>query len=56
MSRAIDLARRANDDLAETVRGNPDRFGGFATLATQDPTPQPPNWSVPLPNWALSVD
>ncbi|HYR16237.1 MAG TPA: amidohydrolase family protein [Mycobacterium sp.] len=37
MSRAIDLARRANDDLAETVRGNPDRFGGFATLATQDP-------------------
>ena len=34
---AIDLARRANDDLAETVRENPDRFGGFATLATQDP-------------------
>ncbi len=37
VARAIDLARRANDDLAETVRGNPDRFGGFATLATQDP-------------------
>jgi 2,3-dihydroxybenzoate decarboxylase len=36
-ARAIDVARRANDDLAETVRGNPDRFGGFATLATQDP-------------------
>jgi len=34
---AIDLARRANDDLAETVRGNPQRFGGFATLATQEP-------------------
>jgi 2,3-dihydroxybenzoate decarboxylase len=34
---AIDLARRANDDLAETVRGSPNRFGGFATLATQDP-------------------
>lgn len=34
---AIDLARRANDDLAETVRANPTRFGGFATLATQDP-------------------
>ena len=34
---AIDLARRANDDLAETVRKNPSRFGGFATLATQDP-------------------
>ncbi|MCV7289499.1 amidohydrolase [Mycolicibacterium wolinskyi] len=37
VARAIDLARRANDDLAETVRENPDRFGGFATLATQDP-------------------
>jgi predicted TIM-barrel fold metal-dependent hydrolase len=37
VAHAIDLARRANDDLAETVRGNPDRFGGFATLATQDP-------------------
>ncbi|WP_101949704.1 amidohydrolase family protein [Mycobacterium sp. 3519A] len=34
---AVDLARRANDDLAETVRGNPSRFGGFATMATQDP-------------------
>jgi 2,3-dihydroxybenzoate decarboxylase len=34
---AIDLARRANDDLAETVRATPHRFGGFATLATQDP-------------------
>lgn len=34
---AIDMARRANDDLAETVRGKPSRFGGFATLATQDP-------------------
>ena len=37
VARAIDLAARANDDLAETVRANPDRFGGFATLATQDP-------------------
>jgi predicted TIM-barrel fold metal-dependent hydrolase len=37
VARASDLARRANDDLAETVRGNPNRFGGFATLATQDP-------------------
>lgn len=35
--RAVDLARRANDDLAESVRGTPNRFGGFATLATQDP-------------------
>ena len=37
VARAVDLARRANDDLAETVRGKPDKFGGFATLATQDP-------------------
>jgi predicted TIM-barrel fold metal-dependent hydrolase len=37
VTHAVDLARRANDDLAETVRGNPNRFGGFATLATQDP-------------------
>ena len=36
-ARAIDLARGANDTLAETVRENPHRFGGFATLATQDP-------------------
>jgi 2,3-dihydroxybenzoate decarboxylase len=37
VARAIELARGANDDLAETVRANPNRFGGFATLATQDP-------------------
>jgi 2,3-dihydroxybenzoate decarboxylase len=34
VARAVDHARRANDDLAETVRANPTRFGGFATLAT----------------------
>jgi 2,3-dihydroxybenzoate decarboxylase len=37
VARAVDYARRANDDLAESVRENPDRFGAFATLATQDP-------------------
>jgi 2,3-dihydroxybenzoate decarboxylase len=37
VARAIDYARRANDDLADTVRATPQRFGGFATLATQDP-------------------
>lgn len=36
-AQATNLARRANDDLAETVRANPTRFGGFAALATQDP-------------------
>lgn len=37
-TRATDNARRANDDLAETTRRHPRRFGGFAALATQDPT------------------
>ncbi|KAA0115911.1 amidohydrolase family protein [Mycolicibacterium sp. P9-22] len=37
VARAVDLASRANDDLAETIRANSARFGGFATLATQDP-------------------
>jgi 2,3-dihydroxybenzoate decarboxylase len=36
-ARVVDNARRANDNLAETVRATPQRFGGFATLATQDP-------------------
>ncbi|KZS67568.1 amidohydrolase family protein [Mycobacterium ostraviense] len=35
--RAVDGARRANDDLAETIAAMPDRFGAFATLAPQDP-------------------
>ena len=33
----IELARAANDRLAETVRAHPDRFAGFATLPWQDP-------------------
>jgi predicted TIM-barrel fold metal-dependent hydrolase len=36
-SRAIDNARRANDDLAGSISRNPHRFGGFASLPTQDP-------------------
>jgi 2,3-dihydroxybenzoate decarboxylase len=35
--RAIDLARRANDLLAEAVGRWPDRFAGFAALPMQDP-------------------
>jgi len=31
------LARAANDRMAETVRGRPDRFQGFATLPTTAP-------------------
>ena len=36
-SQAVDLARAANDRLAEAVRANPTRFGGFATLPWQNP-------------------
>ena len=35
--RAIELARRANDALAEQVRKRPDRFSAFAALPMQDP-------------------
>ena len=34
---AVALQTASNDLLAETVRGRPDRFQGFATLATPDP-------------------
>ena len=34
--KAADLARRANDALAEVVAKRPDRFQGFAALAMQD--------------------
>jgi predicted TIM-barrel fold metal-dependent hydrolase len=34
---AVPLARRANDRLRETVRNNPERFAGFATLPAADP-------------------
>jgi len=35
--KAIELARRANDKLAELVAKRPDRFAGFAALPMQDP-------------------
>ncbi|NIJ08154.1 2,3-dihydroxybenzoate decarboxylase [Sphingomonas vulcanisoli] len=34
---AIDIARRANDQLAEQIARRPDRFRGFAALPLQDP-------------------
>lgn len=37
VAQAIDLARRANDYLAEQVAKRPDRFQGFAALPMQDP-------------------
>lgn len=33
----VKLARGANDRLAETIKANPDRLAGFATLPTADP-------------------
>ena len=35
---AVPLAREANDVLAPAVRKHPDRFAGFATLPTSDPS------------------
>ena len=35
--RAAEIARKANDYLAEAVRKRPDRFQGLAALAMQDP-------------------
>jgi gamma-resorcylate decarboxylase len=37
VKRAVELARRANDVLAEEVAKRPDRFVGVAALAMQDP-------------------
>lgn len=36
-ARAVEIARKANDYLAEQVRKRPDRFQGLAALAMQDP-------------------
>jgi gamma-resorcylate decarboxylase len=36
-ARAAEIARRANDYLADQVRKRPDRFQGLAALAMQDP-------------------
>ena len=35
--KAIEVATRANDHLAEAVAKHPDRFAGFAALPMQDP-------------------
>ncbi|MGI4737274.1 MAG: amidohydrolase family protein [Janthinobacterium lividum] len=37
-TQAVPLARQANDRLAATIKAHPDRFAGFATLPTPDPT------------------
>src|SRR5687767_7137783 len=35
--RAVALAQQANDELAQEVRRQPTRYGGFAALPLQDP-------------------
>ena len=35
--KAVELARKANDALAETIAKRPDRFAGLAALPMQDP-------------------
>jgi len=35
---SVELAARANDRLADTVAGNPERFAAFAALPTPDPS------------------
>ncbi len=35
---AVPLARDANDQLATAIQAHPDRFAGFATLPTPDPS------------------
>ncbi|MGK4585782.1 amidohydrolase family protein [Kitasatospora sp. HPMI-4] len=35
--RAVTRARQANDELADLVAANPNRYGGFAALPMQDP-------------------
>lgn len=37
VAEAVELARRANDDMAEQIQGRLDRFRGFAALPMQDP-------------------
>ncbi|MBV9224865.1 MAG: amidohydrolase [Acidobacteriaceae bacterium] len=37
-SRAVPLAQRANDEMAEAVRRHPKRFAAFATLPVADPS------------------
>jgi predicted TIM-barrel fold metal-dependent hydrolase len=38
---AAAIARAVNDELVDMVRGHPDRFGAFASLALQDPDKAP---------------
>src|ERR1700742_3469618 len=41
---ATALQRASNDFISETVRSNPKRYQGFATLATPDPNAPPKEW------------
>jgi hypothetical protein len=46
-ARAVDMARRMNDLLAERINDHPDRFSGFlAPPHLRTPTPQSPSSSA----------
>lgn len=49
---AVALQTASNDLLAETVRRWPDRFQGFATLATPTRPPPRASWSARSQPWA----
>jgi len=53
---AVELAREANDYLAEAVRRYPKRFAGFVTLRPLIQTLLPRNWSAWLMNIVSKED
>lgn len=53
---AVELAREANDYLAEAIRRHPKQFAGFATHQPLLPTLLPRSWSAWLVNTASKED
>jgi predicted TIM-barrel fold metal-dependent hydrolase len=53
--RAIEVARRANDVLAEQVKRHPTRFGGFAALPMQDPEAAARELERCVKSWAFTA-
>ena len=54
--RAAEIARRANDLLAENITKRPDRFGGFAALPMQDPEAASTELSRCVKDFGFKVD
>ncbi len=53
--RAADIARRANDFLAEQVQARSDRFQAFAALPMQDPDLTSTSWRSGWSRWTTAV-